>query len=78
MLLRVAISAKQSENSDGNKFSFDLMLQLSLISFRFRHDSNPRMGIDFVSTTRTDTLNSLFLCSGVSEHLPITGILELL
>ena len=57
-------------------FRFDATT--TLISFRFRHDSNPRMGIDFVSTTRTDTLNNLFLCSGVSEHLPITGILELL
>ena len=64
---------QQSENLGGNEFSFDLMLQIRLISFRFLHDCNPRMGTDFVSITK-DTLNTSFLCSKVSEHLPITGI----
>ena len=64
--------------SDRNEFYFDLTLQIRLISFRFSHDSNARMGTDFVSTTRKDTLNSLFLCSRASEHLSITGIRELL
>ena len=54
------------------------MLQIRLIGFRFSHNSNPRMGTDFVSETRKDTFNSSFLCSRVSEHLPITEILQLL
>ena len=54
------------------------MLQICLISFRFLHDSNPRIDTDFVLTTRKSMLNSLLLCSRVSEHLPITGISELL
>ena len=66
---------QQSENLGGNEFSFDLTLQIRLISFRFLHDCNPRMGTDFVSI-RKDTLNTSFLCSRVSEHLPITGISE--
>ena len=78
VLLRVSISPKQSENSDRNELSVDSTLQILLISFRFSQDSNPRMGIDFVSTRRKDILNSSFLCSRVSEHLPIMGILELL
>ena len=57
------------------EFSFYLTLQTRLTSFRFLHDSNRRMGTDFVSVTE-GTLNSLFLCSRVSEHLPIMGILE--
>ena len=64
---------KQCENSGGNEFSFDLMLRIRLISFRFLHDCNPRMNTDFVSITK-DTSNTSFLCSRVSEHLPITGI----
>ena len=55
------IFQKQSENSGRNEFSFDSALQIRLISFRFSHDSNPRMGNDFVSTKRKDTLNSSFL-----------------
>ena len=43
-----------------------------MISFRFLPDSNPRMGTNFVSTTRKDTMNSSFLCSRVSENLPST------
>ena len=66
---------QQCENSGGNEFSFDLMLWIRLISFRFLHDSNPRMNTDFVSITK-DTSNTSFLCSRVSEHLPITGISE--
>ena len=46
------------------------------IIIRFSHDSNPRMGTDFVWTTRKDTLNSSFLCSRVSEHFFISFILR--
>lgn len=52
VLLRFPISPKQSENSDENELSFDSTLQIHLISFRFLHNSNPRMSTDFVSTTR--------------------------
>ena len=57
-----------------DEFYFDSTIQIRLISFRSSHDSNPRMGTDFTSTTRKDTLNSLLLCSRVSEHLLITRI----
>ena len=59
VLLRVPISPKQSENSDRNEFYFDSTLRILLIGFRFSHNSNPRMGTNFVSTTRKDMLNSL-------------------
>ena len=78
ILLRVPIFPQKSENSGRNEFFADSTLQMRLISFRFPLDSIPRMATDFVSTTRKDTLNDSFLCSRVSEHLPITGISELL
>ena len=68
ILLGVPIFPRRSENSQRNEFSFDLTLQIRLISFRFSHDSSPRMGTDFISTT----LEILFLCSRVREHLIIT------
>ena len=76
-LLRVPIFPKQFENSDRNEASFDTMLQIRSISFRFFHASNPRPDTYFASTTIKETLDSSFICSRVSEHLPIAGISEL-
>ena len=64
-LIEGPFSPKQSEYSDR---SFDSTLQIRLTSFGFSHNSNPRIGTDFVSTARKDTLNSSFLCSRVSVH----------
>ena len=55
--MRVPISPKQSEYSDRNEFSFNSVLQIGLISCRFSHDCNLRMGTDFILTKRKDMLN---------------------
>ena len=48
VLTRILALPNKSENSNGNELSLDLTLQVLLISFRFSHDSNTRIGTNFV------------------------------
>ena len=54
------------------------MAEICWIKFRLLLVANPRLGVDFESTTINETSKWPFLCFRVSDHFQSTGILELL
>ena len=70
--------SKQAENSDKNFSSLTFTAEIRFIKFIFLLVANTRIGTHFESTTINKISIWFFLCFRVSEHFPITGILEFL